>query len=228
MITIFTDGSSRGNPGRGGWGSIVATDDMVTELGGREDNTTNNRMELTAVIEALSSLSRREREMTIYTDSLYVLSGSTRWVYGWQRNDWKTSQKEDVLNRDLWEKMLVLINKRIIDWQLLKGHSGIAPNERCDVIATSFADGSPAVLYKGSRERYGINLTIDIKKEGIKKKSKSKAYSYVSMLDGNIQIHKTWDECKRRVSGKSKAKFKKTSSPEDEENIIKEFSELSL
>lgn len=227
MITIFTDGSSRGNPGKGGWGSIVATEDTVTELGGREEDTTNNRMELTAVISALEYLSPKEREMTIYTDSVYVLSGSTRWVYGWQRNDWKTSQKEDVLNRDLWEKMLTLIDKKIIDWQLLKGHSGIAPNERCDVIATSFADNNPVVLYKGSRERYGINLFVDIK-QNEKTKSKSKAYSYVSMVDGNIQIHKTWDECKNRVSGKSKAKFKKSASPEDEENIIKEFSQLSL
>jgi len=225
MITIFTDGSARGNPGPGGWGAIVATDETVTELGGREDHTTNNRMELLAVISALESVPR-EIEMTIYTDSAYVLNGSTRWVVGWQKNKWKTSQKEDVLNRDLWERMISATTHKIIDWKLLKGHAGHAGNERCDVIATSFADKKPIVLYNGSRERYGVSLSVpnQEKKSGVDKTRSKKVYSYVSEIGSVIQTHKTWEECKARVHGVSGARFKKSVSPADEEEIIKEFS----
>lgn len=226
MTLIFTDGSSRGNPGPGGWGAIVVTEDRVMELGGREDQTTNNRMELTAVIKALEKFPN-EREITIYTDSAYVLNGATRWVFAWNKNNWKTSTKEDVLNKDLWEKILSLISHKIIDWQLVKGHSGTPGNERCDVIATSFADLSSEseensiILYSGSRDRYGVSIKVPEQKP--KTKSKSKAYSYVSMVDGQIKVHKTWDECKERVSGSSGAKYKKTTSPENEQEIIKEF-----
>lgn len=224
MIIIFTDGSSRGNPGPGGWGAIVLNDETVIELGGREDGTTNNRMELMAVISALESVSN-EVEITIYTDSAYVLNGATRWVKGWEKNNWKTSTKDDVLNKDLWERLVDAKQHKVIDWQLIKGHAGTPANERCDVIATSFADSNPVVLYNGSRERYGVNVSIAPKGSTTSKsKSKSKAYSYVSMVDGEIKVHKTWEECKARVHGVN-AKYKKAVSPEDEENIIKEFAE---
>lgn len=224
MTIIFTDGSSRGNPGPGGWGAIVLNDDTVTELGGREDKTTNNRMELTAVISALAS-TPNEHDITLYTDSAYVLNGATRWVKGWEKNNWKTSTKEDVVNRDLWEQMIDVTAHKVIDWQLIKGHSGTPANERCDVIATSFADNNPVVLYSGSRERYGVDISIAPKSDSTyKSKSKSKAYSYVSMVDGEIKVHKTWEECKARVHGVN-AKFKKSVSPEDEANIITQFAE---
>ena len=227
MTTIFTDGSARGNPGPGGWGAIVAGEDMVTELGGREDNTTNNRMELLAVISALEKFPD-EKEVTIFTDSAYVLNGATRWVKGWQKNKWKTSTKDDVLNKDLWEKMLLATSHKVIDWKLLKGHSGNHGNERCDVIATSFADKAPITLYVGSRGRYGVDISIAPKSsvgETKKSKSKAKAYSYVSMVDGVVQVHKTWEECKARVNGASGAKYKKSTSPADEEEIVREFTE---
>lgn len=226
MITIFTDGAARGNPGPGGWGAIVALDDTVTELGGRGDYTTNNRMELLAVISAMESIPR-ETEMTIYTDSAYVLNGSTRWVVGWQKNNWKTSQKEDVLNRDLWERIVSATTHKIINWKLLRGHAGIAPNERCDVIATSFADKKPIVLYNGSRERYGVSLVIkDAVSVGYaeRKERSKKVYSYVSSLGGVIKVHKTWEECRARVLNISGARFRKTFSPADEDDTIKEFS----
>ena len=225
-ILIFTDGAARGNPGPGGWGSIIANDDTVTELGGGEEYTTNNRMELLAVISALESISQ-EREMTIYTDSAYVLNGSTRWVVGWQKNNWKTSQKEDVINRDLWERMIIATTHKIIDWKLLKGHSGISPNERCDVIATSFADKKNIVLYSGARSRYGVDLSVataNDEKSQTKKSSRSVAYSYISEVNGVVQTNKKWEECKARVTGVSGARFKKSTSPSDEEEIIKEFS----
>jgi ribonuclease HI len=224
MVIIFTDGSSRGNPGPGGWGAIVLNDDTVVELGGREDKTTNNRMELLAVISALSS-TPNEHDITLYTDSAYVLNGATRWVKGWEKNNWKTSTKDDVINKDLWEQMIDVTAHKVIDWRLIKGHAGTPANERCDVIATSFADKNPVVLYNGSRERYGVDISIVLKSDTpSKSKSKSKAYSYVSMVDGEIMVHKTWEECKVRVHGVN-AKFKKSVSPEDEANIIAEFAE---
>ncbi len=222
--TIFTDGAARDNPGAGGWGAVVLTDDTVTELGDREDQTTNNKMELTAVVSALQSI-QNEKEMTIYTDSAYVVNGITRWVKGWSKNKWKTSKKEDVLNKDLWERLVDVVAHKVIDWKIIKGHSGTPLNERCDVIATSYADGSPVVLYNGSRERYGIDVDIKNPISNIKSKSKSKAYSYVSLVGGEIKIHKTWEECKARINGVSGAKYKKSVSPADEEEIIREFTE---
>jgi len=224
MITIFTDGAARGNPGPGGWGAIVVTDDTATELGGREDHTTNNRMELSAVISALDSI-QADKDITIYTDSAYVVNGITRWVKGWEKNNWKTSQKEDVLNKDLWEKLVERVGHKVIHWKLIKGHSGTSGNERCDVIATSFADNTPIVLYNGSKERYGINLLIKESQAEHKSKSKSKAYSYVSKVNGVIQTHKSWEETKARVNGVSGAKYKKSTSPFNEEEIIREFSD---
>lgn len=223
-VTIFTDGSSRGNPGPGGWGAIVVGEDIIQEIGGSEEKTTNNRMELTAVIKSLESISNKQ-EVIVCTDSAYVLNGITRWVKGWVKNRWKTSQKEDVLNRDLWEKLLDLTTHRNVNWQLVKGHSGNVGNERCDVIATSFADKTSIVLYSGSKERYGVSINSPRGTLGERKsRSKSRAYSYVSKVDGEIKVHKTWDECKARVSGVPNAKYKKSTSPENEEVIVSEFS----
>jgi len=224
MAIIFTDGAARGNPGPGGWGAVVVSDDSVIEHGGREDHTTNNRMELTAVISGLESVPN-ERELTVYTDSAYVVNGITRWVIGWKKNNWITSKKEDVLNKDLWEQLVQATTHKIIDWQLIKGHSGTPANERCDVIATSFADKAPIILYNGSKTRYGISIDVIKSPSQHASKSKSKAYSYVSMVNGEIKVHKTWEECKARVHGVPGAKYKKTTSPANEEEIIGEFAE---
>ena len=128
------------------------------------------------------------------------------------------------MNKDLWERLVEATVHKIIDWQIIKGHSGTAGNERCDVIATSFADKVPIVLYNGSRERYGVNTNIQESPASLKlrRTGKSKAYSYVSLVDGVVEVHKTWDECKARVHGVN-AKFKKSISPEDEEEIIREY-----
>ncbi|MBA4319012.1 MAG: ribonuclease HI, partial [Flavobacterium sp.] len=102
-IIIFSDGSSRGNPGPGGWGAIISRKGKVIELGGGDKHTTNNRMELLAVINALGSPASQLSEIILNTDSSYVINGITKWVYGWQKNSWINSQKEEVANRDLWE-----------------------------------------------------------------------------------------------------------------------------
>jgi|SRR3989344_4494528 len=152
MITIYTDGASRGNPGPGGWGAIIIRDDEVVELGGAETHTTNNKMELTATIKALESIP--EREVTIYTDSEYVMKGMTNWIKKWQEKGWKTANKKPVLNQDLWQKLLDVSKGRNIEWKYVAGHSGVPLNERADEIATTFADDLVPNLYNGPRDKY--------------------------------------------------------------------------
>lgn len=150
---IYTDGSSRGNPGPGGWGAIVISKDKVREIGGREEMTTNNKMELKGSIEALKLISSAD-EITLYSDSQYVIKGMTEWIEGWQRKGWKNSQKKPVLNRELWEELLEVSNGKNIVWRYVEGHSGSVGNERCDEIATKFADGEDVALYDGLRNKY--------------------------------------------------------------------------
>ena len=165
-IRIFTDGSSRGNPGPGGWGAIILNENTITELGGRENMTTNNRMELMACIESLKSLNfnkdldkdNNKILITLYSDSQYVIKGMTEWITGWQRKNWKNSQKKDVLNRDLWENMLEVSNDKNIEWKYVKGHADNPGNNRCDEIATSFADNESIKLYKGNIDSYKIKI----------------------------------------------------------------------
>lgn len=156
MITIYTDGSARGNPGPGGWGAIIASKDAVTEIGGREEYTTNNRMEMRAVIESLKSVS--DTEVNLHTDSEYIVKGITVWVHGWQEKGWRTAAKKAVLNQDLWQEMLKATEGKNIKWTLVRGHSGVSANERCDEIATAFADGLDLQLYNGERALYPISL----------------------------------------------------------------------
>lgn len=238
-VTIFTDGSSRGNPGPGGWGAVISFEETVErkkqkwvqEIGGREKNTTNNRMELTAVIEALKAvlkIENRKLKIVINTDSSYVLKGAKEWVKGWQKNNWKTKAKQTVLNQDLWKNFLKVSEGLKIDWHLLKGHSGISANERCDEIATAFADGLKPNLYSGELKDYKVGLSVSsiarAKSSKPKAQSSSKPYSYVSMVKGVVKTHKTWAECEKRVKGVSGAKFKKSFSPEDEKQIINSWS----
>jgi len=133
-VEIFCDGACSGNPGPGGYGAILRCSGREKEISGWAPETTNNRMELTAVIEALRQLTRPCR-ITITTDSQYVVKGMTEWIKGWQRNGWRNSKKEQVLNRDLWEALLEASQQHSISWKWVKGHAGHAENERCDCLA---------------------------------------------------------------------------------------------
>lgn len=157
MIIIYTDGSSRGNPGPGGWGAIVASEDKVKEIGGREAETTNNRMEMTACIKALELIEAKD-QATIFCDSAYVVKGITEWIFGWQKNNWKTANKKPVENQDLWLELLKATEGKNLEWRIIPGHAGIQGNERCDEIATSFADEKKIHLYEGDRNKYQIKL----------------------------------------------------------------------
>ena len=133
-VEIFTDGACKGNPGPGGWGALLRFGTEERELFGGEPNTTNNRMELTAVIEALAAL-KRHCEVTIHTDSQYVQKGITEWIHNWKVRGWKTAAKAPVKNADLWRRLDALASKHRIHWKWVRGHSGHTENERADGLA---------------------------------------------------------------------------------------------
>lgn len=138
IVEIFTDGACKGNPGPGGWGAILRTGSTEREISGGEALTTNNRMEMMAVIAALNALKRPCR-VTVSTDSRYVMDGLTKWIHGWQRNGWRTADKKPVKNADLWQDLLSAAKPHQITWQWVKGHAGHAENERADTLASEAA-----------------------------------------------------------------------------------------
>lgn len=133
-VEIFTDGACSGNPGPGGWGAILRTRDTEKELSGSEKQTTNNRMEMMAVIAALEALKRPCR-VTITTDSQYVLKGMTEWLAGWKAKNWKTAAKKPVKNVELWQRMDKAISQHEVKWEWVRGHQGHVENERADQLA---------------------------------------------------------------------------------------------
>ena len=134
MVDIYTDGACKGNPGVGGWGALLQYDGKTRELYGGDARTTNNRMELTAVIRALEALKRRCR-VRLHTDSQYVQLGITKWIHDWKRRGWRTSDKKPVKNADLWRELDELAGEHDIEWVWVRGHSGHDGNERADELA---------------------------------------------------------------------------------------------
>ena len=137
-VQIYTDGACKGNPGPGGWGAILRMGHHEKELSGGEAETTNNRMELTAVIRALEAL-KEPCEVHLHTDSRYVIDGITGWIFGWQKNGWKNAAKKPVLNADLWQDLLAATRRHKIEWIWVKGHDGHPENERADKLASDAA-----------------------------------------------------------------------------------------
>ncbi len=135
QVTIYTDGACSGNPGPGGWGAILSYGGHEKELSGGEAQTTNNRMELTAVIEGLKAL-KEPCQVALYSDSRYVIDALSKgWVYGWQKNGWKKSDKKPALNVDLWEELLPLVRLHKMEYHWVRGHNDNEKNERCDRMA---------------------------------------------------------------------------------------------
>lgn len=230
-ILLFTDGASKGNPGKGGWGAVVAGNGKVVELGGAEGHTTNNRMELMAALRGLQhAKSLPPGPRILRTDSSYVINGITKLVHGWQKNGWQTKEKKDVLNKDLWSDLVEAASGQQVAWEYVGGHVGIAGNERVDTIASEYALGNAVRLYKGPIEEYEVdiaNLAHDTvlkeRKSSGKSRSTTKAFSYISEVGGVVLVHKSWRECEARVRGR-RARFKKAISPADEAAIVAQFS----
>lgn len=150
-IIIYTDGGAQPNPGIGGYGAVLMSGEHRKELSGSEPQTTNNRMELTAVIVALEAL-KKPSQVTLYSDSKYIIDAITKgWLAGWQRRNWKKADKKPVENQDLWQRLLPQLSNHKIDWQWVKGHAGIPENERCDELA--------GLAIADLRERLALNST---------------------------------------------------------------------
>jgi ribonuclease HI len=143
-VEIYCDGACRGNPGPGGWGALLQSGASVRELSGAERATTNNRMELTAALEALRAL-RRRVHVHLYTDSKYVCVGITEWLPAWRARDWKTADRKPVRNRDLWQLLEAQADQHRVEWHWVKGHSGVPGNERADALANSAIDAMLAL-----------------------------------------------------------------------------------
>lgn len=238
-LIIFTDGASRKNPGPGGYGAVVLFPklDEAVELGGAKPNTTNNEMELSAVITALAYVWNNSANVHIYTDSQYVMNGASKWMYGWEKKGWKKREGDPVMHQAMWEQLLNLVREREdknskITWHHVSGHVGIPANERADAIATMFADAEDPKLYRGRISDYHVegvmNIPSDEELDKIRAEKKAsgsgsgKAYSYLSLVDGELQHHETWAETEARVKGK-KAKFRKALSAEHEREILEEW-----
>ncbi len=238
-IIIFADGSSIGNPGPGGWAAVLVFfknqnggQGEVVELGGGEKHTTNNKMELTATIEALSFVYRlktKNHRLVIHTDSRYVINGITKWIHRWEKNKWKGVNKKEILNQGLWKKLSKLAKGKKIEWKHVRGHVGIAGNERADFLATMCAKEQKwkkGTFWDGPISKYPFNvLDISAGRERVsaKKRLSGMAHSYLSLVNGILVKHKTWPECEKRVKGVSGAKFKKALSAENEKEIIKSW-----
>lgn len=138
-VKIYTDGACRGNPGPGGWGALLRYGKHEKILSGAEDHTTNNRMELTAAIQALAAL-REPCKIELYTDSQYVQKGITEWLHGWKKKDWKTASRQPVKNADLWQSLDNEVSRHEVSWHWVKGHSGHPENEMADTIANQAID----------------------------------------------------------------------------------------
>ena len=188
-------------------------------------------MEMTAVVAALTYAMNNTQEVHIFTDSSYLIQGVTTWMYGWQRNDWKKADGEEVKNRFLWETMYRLVGERgrnSINWHHVPSHVGIPGNERVDTLAREYATGNHLELFRGKLDDYTIPGIFEFPNiaEAKEKKSSSKksgvAYSYLSEVDGIIQRHKTWAECEARVKG-NKARYQKALSESDEHEIVQKW-----
>ncbi|MBI3552686.1 MAG: ribonuclease HI [Elusimicrobia bacterium] len=222
-MRVFTDGACSGNPGPGGWGAIlVSSAGQVRELGGGQARTTNNRMELCAVIAALKALKGLAEPVSVYTDSTYVISGATTWIKAWRRKGWLTAEGKPVLNRDLWAELEVLASSRAgrLSWHYVRGHSGWPGNERCDEIAVAFSKGEPVTLYRGPLSGYRVPV-LDVPEDtsvparSYRSAPKRKGGFYLSYIDGRLERHAAWADCQARVHGKSGARFKRVFSEEE-------------
>lgn len=232
-IVIYSDGACSGNPGPGGWGTIILnTSGQVQELGGGNPQTTNNQMELQGAIEGLKFVLQWSDPIVFYTDSVYVIRGITEWCWAWMRRGWKNAEGQAVANQEYWQELIHLVGRikaqnRKIDWRFAKGHSGIAGNERCDEIAVGFSKGKRVDLYRGSLLQYGVAITDfppDRPLPEMKSpQQKTAALFYLSLVDGVLKRHTTWKECEQRVKGRSGAKFKKITSSEEEAVILKSW-----
>ncbi|HEY7061980.1 MAG TPA: ribonuclease HI [Chloroflexota bacterium] len=245
MIVAYTDGACIGNPGPGGWAAIVDRDGAREEISGAAPNTTNNRMELTAAIEALRRVPP-DAPVRVVTDSQYVMKGITSWVAGWRKRGWRTATGGPVLNQDLWEALAALADARV-SWEWVRGHAGHPENERVDRLARAQAasvraatpgargvGGSPngvmggdgASLGRGISEAAALARSAVGRARGAAGRARGSSAApggwptYLSLVDGRLMRHRDWPSCERRVHGRRGARFKKCRSADEERTTV--------
>jgi ribonuclease HI len=239
-ILIYTDGACSGNPGPGGYGSIITDFTSVTELGQYYPQTTNNRMEMQAVLSALNFVLQTYKsvgQIQIFTDSVYVIRGSTQWLFGWKKRGWKTADNKEVTNQDLWQSMDQLLYQITtkyslkIKWSFIRGHKGIAGNERCDEIGVAFSKRQDIQLFSGDAKSYYFDvIDIPIEEALPDMKSHSKTDStekkqtwYLSLINNQVAKYTTWKDCEAAVKGRPGVKFKKVTSSAEEDALLKSW-----
>ncbi|MEK7388102.1 MAG: ribonuclease HI [Elusimicrobiota bacterium] len=234
MIVIFSDGACSGNPGPGGWACVIALPEgRAMELAGRADATTNNRMEMSAVIAALSAVRRVPGPVVVNTDSTYVIGGMTKWLSAWKRRGWLTASNEAVKNEDLWRTLDALSRERGeggVQWRWIRGHDGHDANERCDELAVAMTHRRPVSLYDGELRSYpygsllpGEAAESNVPVRRARGRGEAGPASYLSLADGSLERHATWKECESRVKGRAGVKFKKIRSPSEERAVLKSW-----
>jgi ribonuclease HI len=234
LICLFTDGACSGNPGPGGWACVAADSaGRAFERAGRAEPTTNNRMELTAVIEGLRAVADRPGTAVVHTDSTYVLGGITSWIEGWKRRGWTTAAGEPVKNADLWRALEAAVAARgrgRVQWRWVRGHAGHDANERCDALAVALSRRRPVALYDGPVAAYphgsllpSPQAPLPERTPGAKTPAPSGPPVYLSLLDGRLERHATWKECEARVKGRSGARFRKARTPEEERAVLRSW-----
>jgi ribonuclease HI len=200
VIVAYTDGACAGNPGPGGWAAVILADGQRQEISGAVAHTTNNRMELTAVIEALRRVPA-DAAVTVVTDSEYVRRGMTEWVAGWRQRGWRTATGGSVANRDLWEALSALAGDHVT-WEWVRGHSGHPENERADALARAHTRGArPAAAGRPATPP-------------------ASGTTYLSLVEGRLQRHPDWPSCQARTHGRSGARYKKCRGPAEERATV--------
>lgn len=229
---LYTDGACSGNPGPGGWAYVLVNADQkqVSEAGGFEPQTTNNRMELLGVIEGLiAARAQKIQELLILSDSTYVIRGFTQWRFGWKKRGWVNQENEPVSNQDLWKELDRVAEGFKLQWKYVRGHQGTPGNERVDEIAVSFSQGQSLHIYhKSTIEKYIFDVTEIPEGEPLpemkfNKPSPSKSAFYVSYVNGVLTRHSDWGSCERTVKGQSKAQYKKVTSEAELQQVLKKW-----
>jgi ribonuclease HI len=223
-LIAYTDGAARDNPGSGGWGVVLSvthtSDDSregdVIERGGRLPETTNNRAELTAVIETLKwAQDNGIQTVVVYTDSQYLIRGITSWRHNWQTNGWETRNGDSVKNKKLWQDLIKTQDNLDVTYEHVEGHAGIPANERADDIATAFADKDETDLYAGPAEEYELSLAPESQKL-------DNSPVYLSLINDEVMQHDSWESCKQRVNG-VRAEYRKVETIPERDKVLESW-----
>lgn len=229
---LYTDGACSGNPGPGGWGYVLVdlSKNRVFEGTGFEPQTTNNRMEMLAVIRGFHFAAQHNiKSLLVLTDSTYVIRGFTQWRFGWKKRGWKTQEGADVQNQDLWQQLDAASVGLKLEWRYVRGHQGTPGNERVDQMAVASSKQSPLRLYQSVKvEDYLFDVTRLPEGEPLpemnwQKPSDSKPAFYVSFVNGVLTRHPDWASCERTVKGQSKALYKKVTSEQELQDVLKKW-----